>query len=289
MGIAGLAQGLAQLGHQVSLRPLGRRTGFHTLDRWVYNAGVVLRPPRDTDLVLGVDLDGFLWACHRALPFVASLKGIIADELRNERGRVRTLLTLQESIQLNRELGAKHTPELKVGNPDRIRAVFGSQEKYAQAMIDAFKAEGVSSKDVWPQSFDKADVLYWIRNEPRFGRQAVYLDDIDPTANPPLPRLSLEELRQLKAQGVKIIAPPIFALLAVENGEIGPSQYAKDIRGLGFDIITWSFERSDLRLGAASAGFYWMFDPTNEVVKKDSDMFEALDVLAKKVGVLGVF
>ncbi|HEX7786538.1 MAG TPA: glycosyltransferase family 4 protein [Methylomirabilota bacterium] len=95
MGIAGLAQGLAQLGHQVSLRPLGRRTGFHTLDRWVYNAGVVLRPPRDTDLVLGVDLDGFLWARHRALPFVASLKGIIADELRNERGRVRTLLTLQ--------------------------------------------------------------------------------------------------------------------------------------------------------------------------------------------------
>ncbi len=95
MGIAGLAQGLAQLGHQVSVRPLGRRTGFHTLDRWLYNAGVYLRPPRDTDLVLGVDLDGFLWARRRALPFVASLKGIIADELKNERGRVRTLLTLQ--------------------------------------------------------------------------------------------------------------------------------------------------------------------------------------------------
>ena len=68
------------------MRPLGRRTGFHTLDRWLYNAGVVLRPPRDTDLVLGVDLDGFMWARRRTLPFVASLKGIIADELRNERG-----------------------------------------------------------------------------------------------------------------------------------------------------------------------------------------------------------
>jgi glycosyltransferase involved in cell wall biosynthesis len=95
VGIAGLAQGLAQLGHQVTVRPLGRRTGFHTLDRWLYNAGIVLRPPRDTDLVLGVDLDGFLWARRRALPFVASLKGIIADELRNERGRVRALLALQ--------------------------------------------------------------------------------------------------------------------------------------------------------------------------------------------------
>jgi glycosyltransferase involved in cell wall biosynthesis len=95
VGIAGLAQGLAQLGHQVSVRPLGRRTGFHTLDRWLYNASVYFRPPRDTDLVLGVDLDGFLWARRRALPFVASLKGIIADELRNERGLVRALLAVQ--------------------------------------------------------------------------------------------------------------------------------------------------------------------------------------------------
>jgi glycosyltransferase involved in cell wall biosynthesis len=79
----------------VTLRPLGRRTGFHTLDRWLYNAGVVLRPPRDTDLVLGVDLDGFLWARRRTLPFVASLKGIIADELKNEQGRVRALLAVQ--------------------------------------------------------------------------------------------------------------------------------------------------------------------------------------------------
>jgi glycosyltransferase involved in cell wall biosynthesis len=45
--------------------------------------------------VLGVDLDGFMWARRRALPFVASLKGIIADELRNERGWVRVLLSLQ--------------------------------------------------------------------------------------------------------------------------------------------------------------------------------------------------
>ena len=77
------------------MRPLGRRTGFHTLDRWLYNAAVALRPPRETDLVLGVDLDGFLWARRRTLPFVASLKGIIADELKSERGHVRALLAVQ--------------------------------------------------------------------------------------------------------------------------------------------------------------------------------------------------
>jgi glycosyltransferase involved in cell wall biosynthesis len=95
VAVAGLARGLAMLGHEMTVRGLGRRTGFHTLDRWLYNLRVALSPPRDVDLVLGVDLDGFLWARRRRLPFVVSLKGIIADELENERGRVRALLTLQ--------------------------------------------------------------------------------------------------------------------------------------------------------------------------------------------------
>jgi len=77
------------------VRPLRLRTGLHTLDRWLYNAGVRLRPPRGADLVVGVDLDGFLRARRRRVPFVASLKGIIADELRNERGWVRALLRVQ--------------------------------------------------------------------------------------------------------------------------------------------------------------------------------------------------
>lgn len=95
VGIAGIARGLEAQGHQVEIRPLRRRTRFHTLDRWLYNLGVALSPPRDVDLVMGVDLDGFLWARRRQTPFVASLKGIIADELRNERGWVRMLLAIQ--------------------------------------------------------------------------------------------------------------------------------------------------------------------------------------------------
>jgi glycosyltransferase involved in cell wall biosynthesis len=95
VGIAGIARGLGVLGHEVTMRPLGRRTRFHTLDRWLYNIGVALSPPRDVDLVMGVDLDGFLWARRRRMPFVASLKGIIADELKNERGWVRVLLSRQ--------------------------------------------------------------------------------------------------------------------------------------------------------------------------------------------------
>jgi glycosyltransferase involved in cell wall biosynthesis len=92
---AGLAHGLRALGVDVEMRALGVRTGFHTFDRFRYNTTVALAPP-SADAVLGIDLDGFLWARRVRRPrFVASLKGVIADELRHERGVVRRLLAIQ--------------------------------------------------------------------------------------------------------------------------------------------------------------------------------------------------
>jgi len=201
-----------------------------------------------------------------------------------------TVLTLKESVQLNERLGVKHTPELKGGDPARIGAVFGGQAQYAQKLIDELKAADVDPRDVWAQSFNLADVLYWIEKEPAFGKQAVYLDDIDPTASPPVLRLSSDELKSLKDRGVRIFAPPMWALLAVNGaGEVVPSEYANDIKRAGLDIIAWTFERSDLRQGAAKGGWYYQFDPQGKAVKKDGDMYEALDVLARQVGILGIF
>jgi glycosyltransferase involved in cell wall biosynthesis len=95
VAIDGLARGLRGRGHLVSVRPLRVRTRFHTLDRWLYNAQAALAPPA-ADVVVGVDLDGFLWARRRGRArFVVTLKGVIADELRNERGWVRVLLGVQ--------------------------------------------------------------------------------------------------------------------------------------------------------------------------------------------------
>jgi glycerophosphoryl diester phosphodiesterase len=206
-------------------------------------------------------------------------------DLYNSRG---TLLTLKESIALNRSLGVKHTPELKAGNPARVTQVFGSQARYAQAMIDEFKRARVDPRDVWAQSFNLDDVVYWAQHEPAFARQAVYLDDVDPSAG--IPRLTAAELRAIRAKGVRIFAPPIPALLAVDsNDKVVPSQYAQDIKQAGLGIITWSFERADLRQGASKAGFYYAFDPEGRAIKKDSDMYYALDTLAQDVGVLGVF
>ena len=41
--------------------------------------------------------------------------------------------------------------------------------------------------------------------------------------------------------------------------------------------------------GAARGGFYYLFDAAGQAVKKDSDMYQALDVLAQKMGIIEIF
>jgi glycerophosphoryl diester phosphodiesterase len=206
-----------------------------------------------------------------------------------------TLLKLAESIALNQALGVKHTPELKGGDGAQIAEIFGGQAQYAQKFADELEDGGVKPRDVWPQSFNVEDVLYWIDNT-KYGKQAVYLIDYDAATNDIVIQAPYDDMNRveyfklLKKRGLRVIAPPMPALLAVDaNGNIVPSQLAKDLKGMGFDIITWTFERSDLRQGASKAGYYYDFDPEGKAIKKDSDMYKALDVLARQVKILGIF
>jgi glycerophosphoryl diester phosphodiesterase len=205
-----------------------------------------------------------------------------------------TLLTHKESIELIKSLGSKFTPELKGPNRSahlQVESVFGSQANYAQAMIDDYKSAGISPRKVWAQSFNKDDVLYWIKNEPAFGRQAVYLDDANTLSDVP----TLADLKGYAAQGIKIVAPPMWVLLAVDgSGKIVPSQYAKDAKAAGLDIITWTIERSGRikeevlpTKGTNAPSFY--YQTTLDALHNDGDLMTTLDVLAKQVGILGIF
>jgi glycerophosphoryl diester phosphodiesterase len=205
-----------------------------------------------------------------------------------------TLLSHKDSIQLIKSLGAKFTPELKGPNRSaklQVEAVFGSQEAYAQAMIDDYKAAGISPKDVFAQSFNLADILYWIKHEPKFGKQAVFLDD----ANTPSELPTLAELKALAAQGVNIVAPPMWALLTIDgHGQIVPSQYALNAKAAKLDIITWTLERSGRIVeevlptkGTPSPSFY--YQTTLDALHNDGDIMVTLDVLGRQVGILGIF
>jgi glycerophosphoryl diester phosphodiesterase len=192
------------------------------------------------------------------------------------------LLSHKESIELFKKLGVKMTPELK--SPSVTMPFNGfSQAAYAQKLIDEYKAAGVSPKRVWAQSFDQNDVLYWINHEPAFGKQAVYLDD----ANVPADLPTFADLVGYKQMGINIVAPPTFALLALDGANhIVPSQYAKDARAAGLDIITWTLERSGILADGNNGFYYQTFD---SAIKREGDMMTVLDVLAKDVGIIGIF
>lgn len=203
-----------------------------------------------------------------------------------------TLMTHAESIALFKALGVKMTPELKA--PSVSMPFDGmTQQDYAQKLIDEYKAANVPPSDVYPQSFELDDVRYWIKNEPAFGKQAVYLDDrydqegFDHTD----PATWDHSMQELADEGVNIIAPPLWMLLASNPGagesgsRIVPSVYAERAKQAGLDIIAWSFERS----GPLTQDGQWYHLTTDDVIDSDGDKLLTLDVLARDVGIKGLF
>jgi glycerophosphoryl diester phosphodiesterase len=201
-----------------------------------------------------------------------------------------TLMTHAESIALFDALGVGFTPELK--EPGVAMPFDGdyTQTAYAQQMIDEYIAAGIDPSRVFAQSFNIDDIRYWIENAPEFGAQAVYLDDRDVRPghegfDPMDPETWWPTMDELAAEGIRIIAPPMWMLVTAENGAIVPSPYAVAAREAGLDIITWTLERS----GPLNVGGGWYYQSIDEIIDNDGDMLVLLDVLAQDVGILGIF
>ena len=192
-----------------------------------------------------------------------------------------TLMTHQDSIALFKKLGVMMTPELKAPSVTMPFDGF-SQEAYAQKMIDAYKDAKVPAGQVFAQSFNKADILYWLKNEPAFGQQSVFLDEAEKVTDLP----GLEKLQGYKNEGIRIVAPPIFALLEVKDGKLAASAYAKNAKAAGLDIIAWSLERAGV-LASGHGG--WYYQSVNQAMNREGDTLQALDVLTKEVGIKGIF
>jgi glycerophosphoryl diester phosphodiesterase len=200
-----------------------------------------------------------------------------------------TLMTHAESIKLFKELGVKFTPELKEPSvPMPFDGDF-TEAAYAQKLIDEYKAAGVDASHVFPQSFRLDSIRYWLANAPDFAKQAVYLDDRDeklPGFDPNKPESWKPDMKALADEGVKIIAPPMWMLVTLnEKKQIVPSAYAKAAKEAGLDIITWTLERS----GPLVGGGGWYYQSIKDAIDSDDDMLKLLDVLAKDVKIRGIF
>ncbi|MGY5452803.1 glycerophosphodiester phosphodiesterase family protein [Agarivorans sp. MS3-6] len=169
-----------------------------------------------------------------------------------------TLLSHKESIALFKELGVKMAPELKTPDAKDLAVAGITQQQFAQKMIDEYIDAGVEPSQVYAQSFSIDDVEYWIANNPEFGEQAVYLIYLlDGVPSP----------TEIAAKGINIVAPIYTALLEQQNGVVVASDYAKQLKAEGLDLITWTIERR----------------------YTDYPEFEVLNVLKKELELVGVF
>jgi glycerophosphoryl diester phosphodiesterase len=135
----------------------------------------------------------------------------------------------------------------------------------------------VSVSRVWFQSFNEPDIMYWIRNEPAFGAQAVMLDGNETFGG------LRPQLTRLYAAGVRYVAPPIGQLIASSANGTGlvQSGYARDAIAAGLKVITWTVERN-----------YecWPAEASTLATPQCKSMneLELIDTLYK-MGVVGVF
>ena len=199
-----------------------------------------------------------------------------------------TLMTHAESIDLFKSLGVKMIPELKAASVAMPYNEDFSQQRYAQALVDEYVSANVPASDVFLQSFNLEDILYWINTNPEFGQQAAWLDGrfSDRSFRNDKAKSWQPSMQDLTAQGVQILAPPIWMLLSLDDEQkIVPSVYAKAAKAAGLDLITWSLERS----GSLTTGGGWYYKTIKPAINQDSDIYRVLDVLARDVGVRGVF
>ena len=176
----------------------------------------------------------------------------------------------------------KFTPELKTPVVEMPYEGDYSQEDYARQMIQDYVEAGVNPRDVWPQSFLLDDVLFWVNETPRFGRQAVFLDQEPLTPE----NSSLAWMESLSAQGVNILAPALWKMLTLDgHQQIVPSDYAENAKAAGLDMIAWTVERS----GPLANGGGWYHQTITDAINNDGDVFNVIDVLAREVGVIGIF
>jgi glycerophosphoryl diester phosphodiesterase len=219
-------------------------------------------------------IDEFDPAAQTVAQFVAPLHDARPDlGERVERG---TLLTHAESIALFARLGVRMIPELK----KPVEWGGFTPDQFAQRLIDEYRDAGVPPSNVFPQSFERRDLDYWIEHEPEFGKQALLLDNVifAPRAR---------RLRSYKAHGINIWAPALPGLLTLdEGGQIVPSRAARAARAAGLDLVTWTVERSG-NLAAPNKGFYYR--KIGAAITREGDVMRVIDALARDVGVRGIF
>lgn len=148
VAIGGLAAALIARGHSVErIVPRGGRPRMLLLRRLWFNLTLPARlresgqtPPYD--LLVGFDIDGFRIAHRSPVPYVCSIKGVLAEEARCERGWPRLML---RSLALLERCNARRAPLVLSTSAycrERITAHYGVPESRLRVVSEGIDAAG---------------------------------------------------------------------------------------------------------------------------------------------------
>ncbi len=98
-GIRTLARALEALGVRIEIFAPKIHFPVYTLERLAFNERLRWRGLRGCDATVGFDLDGYRIAGRSQVPHVASIKGVIADEMRFEGGLTRATMAVQAACE----------------------------------------------------------------------------------------------------------------------------------------------------------------------------------------------
>jgi glycosyltransferase involved in cell wall biosynthesis len=135
VGISVLREAIEARGHRIELLALRPRNGPVSLvERLLFNVRARSRARRalpDADAIIGFDLDG-LWVEARGARRIASIKGVVAEEAKFERGAPRARLTVEAFFEKLHARRAERVVATSAHSAARIAADYGvSAERIA--------------------------------------------------------------------------------------------------------------------------------------------------------------
>jgi glycosyltransferase involved in cell wall biosynthesis len=169
VGVSTLAAALRRMDVDVEIVAPSLRFPIYTARRWWFNHQLRRRRWDGFDLLVGFDLDGYRIAGRTGLPQVASIKGVIADELRFERGLTRATMSMQAAWEVKHVRRADLVLTTSSYAAHRIQELYGSPTlpRVVPEAIDLVAWRGLLARHAAAPQPDKFIVLTVCRFYPR--------------------------------------------------------------------------------------------------------------------------
>lgn len=168
-GIYTLAQALRALGVEIVFVTPRLPLPVFTLRRLLFNERLRWFGTPEADVVVGFDMDGYRIAGRGAQPHVASIKGIIADEMRFERGWTRASMALQAACEARHVRRADLVITTSRYAASRLRSLYGLDRDpvIVPELLDLAGWRALLARHPAPQDGPRFTVLTVCRFYPR--------------------------------------------------------------------------------------------------------------------------